>query len=273
MAKNNKQVKKEEPSVLMDGIELGNINGIEVDGNPETFTVSFPNRTDIRYQFIEKAIGAKHSKEIYSDESVENKLYEKEKIQRVTITYNKSDLSPEALTNLKNAISNVRELNLEKINERDNAIAYIKAGIADKELKTLGLPYKKDIDEATQKEIIKPGYFNGEVVSAGKHLIAAIEGETKDSVYVRFIESTKLPLSVQEYSDRQNAVRNHLGIKEADLTKANVNGQEVEVVNNVKRHIAFGKDWNISKVNVYEQKQEQEKTQQKTKKNVHTLAQ
>jgi len=81
-----------------------------------------------------------------------------------------------------------------------------------------------------------------------------------------------LPLTAQEYSDRENAVKNHLGIKEDNVAKVEINGKQQDIVKDVKRHIAFGTDWNISKVNEYAPKQEQAQSQAKAKKQVHTMA-
>ena len=249
------------------GIDIGSKNGVSVESKDDKIIVSFPNRTDISYGFSERNTGLKGTVAGYSDETAENKLHEKEKLQRVSVAYNKADITPETIEKFKACIDAARQNNSEKMAERDAAMAYFSNQAEGKNIKAFGVPFKVETGDNDTKTV-KPSYFNGDVVKAGKHLVAAIEGSTNDAMYVRLIETTKFPLTVQDYTDRQTAVRNHLGIK-----AENVDAQGV--VHGAKRHIAFGSDWNISKINEYTPKQEHDKSQvqAKPKNKVQTLAQ
>ncbi len=266
---------KAEPKVET-GIVLNSKDGISAEEKDGKIIISFPNRKDINYAFNEKSIGLKNELAGWANTDPSNKLYEKEKLQQKSIAYNITDLTPETASKIQGAIDSARAINAEAIAERDAAMDYFKSIADGKEIKVFGAPFKviekTENGQPTGDKEFKPSYFNADVVKAGKHLIGAVEGSTADAIYVRLIETNKLPLTAQEYSDRENAVKKHLGIKEDNVAKVEINGKQQDIVKDVKRHIAFGSDWNISKINEYAPKQEQAQTQAKAKKQVHTMA-
>lgn len=274
--------KENENETKKDGIEKDiypktfndiNTNGINVENKESQMIITFPNRKDINYLFSESVTGMKSTVLGWNKANIENKIFEKENLQEKTVSFNTNDFNLDNFNKLSKSIDKAIEINKEYILEKDDAMDYFKMAANGKEVRVLGVPYKaqdKMVNgELTGDKEFKPSYFNGEIVKAGKHLLAALEGSTDDKIYVRLIETTKLPLDVQDYSDKESAVKRHLGIKNENIVKQTINDKEQISIKDVKRHIAFGPDWNISKINDYTPKQDKEKIVQK--RNVQTM--
>ena len=271
---------KAEPKVEL-GITLNNKDGISAEEKDGKIIISFPNRKDINYAFNEKSIGLKNELAGFSDSDLNNKLYDREKLQQKSVAYNITDLTPETATKIQGAIETARAINAEIISERDAAMDYFKSIADGKEIRTYGIPFKQAENKESGKMEINPSWYTGEIVQVGKQLVCSIEiidpEYGKDKMCVRLIETNKLPLTAQEYSDKKNAAKNHLGIKEENISKVEINGKQQDIVKDVKRYVAFskgenGNNWHVSKITEYTPKQEQAQTQAKAKKQVHTMA-
>lgn len=237
------------------GIEHGYKNGINVESVDSKIIISYPNRKDINYAFNEQATGMKNHVVGWTDSAPENKLFFKENLQTKSVSYDKADLTPDTIVRLSNAIDSARTINLECMNEKQEAIDYFKHIAGDNNIVVLGTPFKtvpqmKNGEPTGKKEPV-PSYFNGDIVKAGKHLIGAIEGSKDKTTYVRLIETSKLDFNAHDYADRANATKNHLGIRTDKVATVEINGKEQEIIVDTKRHIAFNNNWQVSKINDY----------------------
>lgn len=257
-----------QPQAEKHAIPNSDKDGINVENNGNEIHITYPNRKDINYAFNEGAVGAKNSLVKYDKATIHDRLFDKESVQTKTVAYNTDDLTPDTISRLSKAIETARTINNEYRAERDAANEYFKELAGDKKAIVLGAPFKTIKQPNGDKEY-KPSYFNGDIVKVGKHLIAAVDGSTDEATYVRLLETSRLPLDAKEYADKEQAVKKHLGIKDENIVKANINGKEQDVIKDTKRHIAYGADWQVSKVAAYEPKPEQAKA----KKAMQTMAQ
>jgi hypothetical protein len=257
------------------GIDIVNKDGINVESVGDEIRITFPTRKEINYAMSDSATGMKSIGHGWERAQADNKLFEKESLQVKTVGFKKDDLTPQNIRNLAAAIETARTINREYIAERNAAHDYFKELAGNKELVVLGVPTegtdKLENGEPTGKKEYRPSYFNGDVVKVGKHLIAAVNGTSEKAMYVRLLETSRLPLDAHDYAEKEKAAKSHLGIKDTDIVKVSVNGKDQEIIKNVKRHIAYGADWKISKIADYVPK-EQTQSKTKPKKNVKTMA-
>ena len=257
-----KEVEKKEPEIKEPEMakDVVSRDGVTVERNADKILITFPNRKDINYAFNDTAIGLKNSLVGWDKAPVESRLFEKENIQSKTVSYNVADMTATTHANVVNAIERARTINKEHIQERDSALEYFKTRTSDTIL-VYGVPTRaqdKMVDgHATGAKEFVPSYFNGEIVKAGKHLVAAIEGSKDGKTYVRLLETSRLQFDAQDYGDKAMAAKRHLGIKPENLEKTLVNGTEQEVVKNVVRHMSFNSEWQVAKIRDYIPKQEQ----------------
>lgn len=256
-----KELKEEaaikEPEMVKDVVSK---DGVIVERTADKILITYPNRKDINYAFNDAAIGVKNSFVSWEKAPVESRLFEKENLQAKTISYRVADMTPAITANLDRAIDTARILNKEHLQERDDALEYFKARTSDTIL-VYGVPTRaqdKMVNgQATGAKEFVPSYFNGDIVKAGKHLVAAIEGSKDGKTYVRLLETSRLQFDAQDYGDKAMATKRHLGIRPENLEKTFVNGKEQEIVNNVKRHMSFNAEWQVAKIRDYIPKHDQ----------------
>lgn len=213
------------------GIELGNKHSINVQNKDDQILTTYPNRKDIDYAFT-KTTGMNWVSVGYAESSPENKIHERESLQDRTIAFNAKDLTPDTIAKLSSAIEKSRTISQEYALEKANAISLFKDKIKDREIVIYGVPYKENKKPTPENEKMKwvPSWFAGDILSVGKHLVAAFEISNSEKAFVRILEISKFPLTPQEYDDKHKAALNHLGVKPENLTKENINGKEQEIV-------------------------------------------
>lgn len=242
------------------GIDIVNKDGINVESKNGQIVVTFPTRKEINFLFNENAIGMKFRDHGYSDADDSNKLFEKEKLQVRTLAFNSADLTPETLPKLGKAIDQARAINTEYLTEKNEAMAYFKSIAGTDRLAVMGNAFKVVQNEAGGKEV-KPHFINAEICKIGKHLIAAVDGSHNGVMYARLIKTSDLHLQPQDYADKQSAVRGYFQIKHGNLKTIEVDGKPQEILQGVKKHIAWGNDFKVSKINDYAPKQTQTRNQ------------
>lgn len=242
------------------GISLGQIDGINVESRNEQIIVTFPSRKEINYLFTENAIGMKFRDHGYSAADDSNKLFEKEKLQVRTLAFNSADLNPETLPKLGKVIDQARAVNNEYLTEKNEAMAYFNSIAGTDKVAVMGNAFKMVPNDAGGKEV-KPHFINAEICKIGKHLIAAVEGSHNGVMYARLIKTSDLHLQPQDYADKQSAVRGYFQIKHGNLKTIEVDGKSQEILQGVKKHIAWGNDFKVSKINDYAPKQVQTRNQ------------
>ena len=242
------------------GIDIVNKDGINVESKNGQIVVTFPTRKEINFLFNENAIGMKFRDHGYSDADDSNKLFEKEKLQVRTLAFNSADLTPETLPKLGKAIDQARAINTEYLTEKNEAMAYFKSIAGTDKLAVMGNAFKVVQNEAGGKEV-KPHFINAEICKIGKHLIAAVDGSHNGVMYARLIKTSDLHLQPQDYADKQSAVRGYFQIKHGNLKTIEVDGKPQEILQGVKKHIAWGNDFKVSKINDYAPKQTQTRNQ------------
>lgn len=255
------------------GIDLVNKDGINVQSKDNQIVITYPMRKDIDYA-LTRALRINHAELGFSKSDTSNRVFDTEQLQDKTIAFDSKDLNPDTIPKISAAIEAARTINKEYALEKANAISLFNERIKDKQIVVYGAPIKENKKPTPENENMKfvPSWFVGDILSVGKHLVAAYETSNTEKAFVRLLEISKFPLTVQEYADKHQAALNHLGVKPENLVKENINGKEQEVVVGVERYIAYTPDRkaNVAKISPYAPKQEQEKTQ--TKKHVPTMA-
>ena len=146
--------------------------------------------------------------------------------------------------------------------ERESINKVLGAILEGKDIQQYGIPVKEVASDDPDKKKYAPSTFTGDVIHAGKHLVAVIENQTDDKVYVRIIESTRFPLTASEHADRAKSVQAKMNIDPANIKSINIQGVDHQVIENTKRYMAFSKNYEVAKVDFYRPKAENAKSKQ-----------
>lgn len=265
------QAKAQEKAPERQGIQSSDKDSVKVESKDDQITITYLNRKDIDYAFT-KSLGLNFTPIGYSDADPSNKIHERESIQNRTIAFNAKDMTPDSVAKLSATIEKARTTVQEYAAEKADAMNLFNERFQGKQVVVYGVPTKENKTPTPETTNMKrvPSYFKGEIMSVGKHLIAAFEIANDEKVAVRLLETNRLPLSPQEYDNKKKAALSHLGIKEESMGTQRINDKEQDIVLGVERYIAYTPDRkaNIAKVAPYTPKQEQTKT----KRAVNTMA-
>lgn len=264
--KAQKKIEQKDDEVMTEknGIVLGHKDGVTISYQSElkSFVITMPNRPDIKYQVSEKLTGVPSKVLSYTDEQIDQRLFLKEKIQRILIEVNESDLTDANTGKFIAGIAEARTLHAEKMAERASINKVLGAILEGKEILQYGIPVKEIASDDPDKKKYAPSTFTGDVIHAGKHLVAVVENFTDDKAYIRIIESTRFPLTAQEHADRAKSIQAKMNIDPANIKSIHIQGVDHQVIENTKRYMAFNSKYEVSKVDYYRPKAENTKSKQ-----------